>query len=120
LHPRRDEAALGPTWTKFPTLDMTTLILERYARTFASTNPVTVTALPKVAADRILMPIQETREVFMYPEHHQSIAQAVYPEITSTWFNDDENDEDFNHEYPTYVVGRFTCSSHICTKLWAS
>jgi hypothetical protein len=121
LHPRRDKAALGPTWTKFPAPDMTTLILEHYARIFASTNPVTVTALPKVATDRILLPIQETREFFMYPEHHQSIAEAVSPEMSSAWFNDDEKDDNFNNEYRTYVMGKFRCNSGICKeRLWDS
>lgn len=64
---------------------------------------------------------KETRTFFTYPTLHQSVAQAVTADIGSTWFNEDENDEEFDNEYGTCVMGRFACNTRSCkTRGWSS
>jgi hypothetical protein len=100
---------------------MPALALQRYAQKFVSANPVTTTTPQKRAKKNISKTVQETREFFMFPELHADISKAVFPEITSTWFNENDDDDQSNHEYPTYVMGRFVCNNNACKKqLWVS
>lgn len=64
---------------------------------------------------------EEARTSFTFPDLHQSVAEAVAPEISSPWFNDDGEDEDFSTEYSTCIMGRFTCNNSSCKKRsWGS
>jgi ribosomal protein S26 len=69
----------------------------------------------------VVEPTQETREYFMFPSLHQNVAKAVFPEISSTWFHEDENDNNFHDKWLTHVMGKFTCNNSACgTNLWVS
>ena len=59
-------------------------------------------------------PTQETREFFMFPALHQNVAEAVFLEISSTWFHEDKDDNNFHHEWFTHVMGKFTCNNNAC------
>ena len=64
---------------------------------------------------------QEMREFFMFPALHQNVAEAVFPEISSTWFHEDKNDDNCHHEWLTHVMGKFICNKNACeTELWVS
>ncbi|KAF1843206.1 uncharacterized protein K460DRAFT_289518 [Cucurbitaria berberidis CBS 394.84] len=57
----------------------------------------------------------------MFPELHPNITDAVSPEISSIWFNEDDDNEDFDHERFTHVMGRFICNNSTCEKrFWDS
>jgi hypothetical protein len=121
LGPRRNEAVLSNIQVSLPTLDMPSLIIERHARHLASVNPATIIALQKILRENTPIPTQETREFFMFPALHQNIAEAVLPEISSTWFQEDEDDDDFDDEWCTHVMGVFVCNNNACKKqLWVS
>ena len=58
---------------------------------------------------------------FKFPSLHQDIENAVSDKITSTWFQENCNNEDFNNEYSTHVMGRFKCNNSTCsTDGWGS
>jgi hypothetical protein len=103
------------------TLDMPSLIIKRYTRVLASVNPATVTALLKILRETTAQPTQETREFFMFPALHQNVANAVSPEISSTWFQEGDDDDACNDEYLTHVMGIFICNNSACkTPIWVS
>jgi hypothetical protein len=57
----------------------------------------------------------------MFPALHAKITEAVFPEITSTWFHENNDDDNFNHQWLTHVMGRFICNNNVCKKqLWVS
>lgn len=63
---------------------------------------------------------EETRTSFTFPNLHDRIAEAVLPDVTSTWFQSNDR-ERHNNEHLTCVVGRFTCDNAKCKKqAWAS
>lgn len=70
----------------------------------------------------VLVPkrIEETRTSFTFLDLHDRIAEAVFPDVTSTWFQ--SNDRELHkHEHLTCVVGRFTCDNAKCKKRgWTS
>jgi hypothetical protein len=110
---RRGEAASRNTWTNDPTLDMTSLV-QRFSRVLVSANPATnVTSIVRV---NVFEPIQETRELFMFPELHPNVADAVSIDISLTWFNEDDEDETFDQEWFTHVMGTFICNYDTCEK----
>jgi hypothetical protein len=111
---RRGEVTSSDTWTSDPTLAMKSLILQRFSRILLSANPAT--SATSAAVVNVLEPVQETREFFMFPELHPNVADAVFPEISLTWFNRDDNDQTFNHEWFTHVMGRFICNNNTCKK----
>jgi hypothetical protein len=114
----RGEAASSNAWARDPTLDMVSLV-QRFSQIRVSPNP-TSNAKP-TAGLNVPEPIQETREFFMFPELQPNVADAVFPEISSTWFNEDENDEDFDREHFTHVMGKFICNHKTCKKqFWGS
>ncbi|KAF9695387.1 hypothetical protein EKO04_006315 [Ascochyta lentis] len=106
------------TWTSDPALNMTSLI-QRFSRALVSANPGTnVTSTARV---NVIKPIRETRELFMFPELHSYVADAVSTDISATWFNKDDEDELFNQEWFTHVMGRFICNKDTCKKqFWDS
>jgi hypothetical protein len=115
---RRGEAASRNTWTDDPTLDMTSLV-QRFSRVLVSANPATnVTSTARV---NVLKPIRETRELFMFPELHPNVADAVSTDISSTWFNENDEDETFDQQWFTHVMGNFMCNNGTCQKqVWDS
>lgn len=90
---RCDEAASSKTWTSDPTLDMTSLI-QHFSRVLVSANPAT--NVSSTARAKVHKPIRETREFFMFPELHPNVADAISIDISSTWFNEDDKDENFD------------------------
>lgn len=68
------------------------------------------------AHDNVNKPAQETREYFMFPELHEHIEEAVFPDISSTWFCKDENGDKSHREWFTRVMGKFTCNNSHCKK----
>jgi hypothetical protein len=121
LGQRRDEAVSRNTQASPRTLDMPSLIIKRCARQLASVNPATITALHKILGEDTPPFTQETRELFMFPALHPNIAEAVLPGISSTWFQDDDDDEDFDQEWCTHVMGIFICRNNACkAQLWVS
>ncbi|KAH6643529.1 zinc-binding domain-containing protein [Boeremia exigua] len=63
---------------------------------------------------------EETRTSFTFPNLHDRIAEAVLPDVTSTWFQSNDRERS-NNEHLTCVVGRFTCDNVRCKKrAWAS
>jgi hypothetical protein len=100
---------------------MPSLTIKRYTRILASVNPATVASLRELLGESIAKPTQETREFFTYPAFHQNIAEAVLPEISSAWFQEDESDENFDNEWFTHVMGIFICNNDACkSQLWVS
>jgi hypothetical protein len=97
-------------------LDVPALTFERHARVPASANPAPTTTFSKIAKGNVPKPTQETREFFMFPALHANVAEAVFPEITSTWFHENDNDDNFNHEWLTHVMGSFKCKNKVCKK----
>jgi hypothetical protein len=114
LDRRGGEASSSNARVRLPPLDMPALIQQFQAQSLASANPVATTPLPKKGKGKAPEPIHETRELFMFPELHASIAEAVWPEITSTWFQGNSDDDDFDNEWPSYVMGRFICKNDTC------
>jgi hypothetical protein len=120
LYQGRDEGVSRNTWPR-PTIDLQSLFLEHFARIQISAGPVSTPAHSQITERVIFKPTQETREIFMFPELHQNIVEAVFPEISSTWFNDNNSDDDFNDEWFTHVTGTFACNNRICKgRHWGS
>lgn len=79
----------------------------------------------QIATKDVPRPTQETREFFKFPELHPDVAHAVSPEISSIWFNDendnDDDDDGFDNRWFTHVMGRFMCNNNFCKKhFWDS
>lgn len=118
---QRDKNVLYNTHATHPNPDTPSLIVKRYTRILASVNPVTVASLREVLGENITTPTQETREFFTYLAFHQNIAEEVFPEISSVWFQEDESDESFCKEWFTHVMGIFICNNGACkSQLWVS
>jgi transcription elongation factor Elf1 len=118
---QRAEPLSRKTRARRPTLDIPSLIIKRHTWVLDTMNPVTIAALLEFLSVNHLNPKQETREFFMFPELHQNVSRAVFPEISSTWFQGDLNDGDFHEEYPTCVMGIFVCNTKTCkAQLWVS
>jgi hypothetical protein len=115
LYRGRDEGGSNNTWSSSRSVDPRVL-LERFARMFVSDIAPTVTTHSQVARDDVLEPIQETREFFMFPGLHPNVTDAVSPEISSIWFNEDDHDDNFDHERLTNVMGKFVCNNNACRK----
>jgi hypothetical protein len=116
----RDGGASSNTWPRSPTVDPRSQ-LQRFARMFVSAVPPTITTHPQLAREHVSKATQETREFFMFPELHPKVADAVLPEISSTWFNEDDDDNNFDYERLTHVMGRFVCNHNSCKKrFWDS
>jgi hypothetical protein len=111
---RRGEAMSNNTWASDPTLAMTSLILQRFSRIQLSANPAISTT--STATANVPEPVRETREFFMFLELHPNVADAVFPEISLTWFNQDGDDKDFKHEWLSHVMGRFICNNNTCKR----
>ena len=74
-----------------------------------------------MARKKTSKPQQETRISFMFPSLHQDVSNAVSDAIASTWFSEKENGKDSHVDYPTYVMGKFTCNNDDCSKNgWSS
>ncbi|KAF2123424.1 hypothetical protein P153DRAFT_328234 [Dothidotthia symphoricarpi CBS 119687] len=98
-----------------------TLILKESLRAFASPDQDPSTTQFK--GNRASKPerLHEKKTSFMFPALHQSVADAVAPEIASTWFYENDSDDNLEHEYQTSVMGKFTCTSKACrTQQWNS
>lgn len=116
----RDESAPSNIWPRSP-ISAQSLLLERLARMFISTTPPAITTHSQIASEGVLEPTQDTREFFMFPELHPEVRDAILPELSSTWFNDHNDDDNFDHEWFTHVMGRFICNNNICRKqFWDS
>jgi hypothetical protein len=83
-----------------------------------SATPPTITTHSQIAGEDVPEPTQETREFFTFPELHPNVADAVFPEISSAWFNEDDDDDNFDRKWFTHVMGRFTCNNNTCKKLF--
>jgi hypothetical protein len=83
-----------------------------------SATPPTITTNSQIASEDVSEPKQETREFFTFPELHPNVADAVFPEISSAWFNEDDDDDNFDRKWFTHVMGRFTCNNNTCKKLF--
>jgi hypothetical protein len=96
-----------------------TSLVQRFSRVLVSANPATnVTSTARV---NVLKPIRETRELFMFPELHPNVADAVSTDISSTWFNENDEDETFDQQWFTHVMGSFMCNNGTCQKqVWDS
>jgi hypothetical protein len=110
-----------------PTLDPLSPMVEKFAQMLLSAFPPTKPTNSQRARKSVPQPIQETREFFTFPELHRNVADAVSPEIPSTWFNGDDDDDDddddgtFDEKYNTHVMGKFTCTNKKCKKrFWGS
>jgi hypothetical protein len=121
---RLDGGMSTNTWPRGPAMDPRSLLLEQFARMLVSKIrvPPTMTTNPQIARERVpQQPTQEMREFFTFPELHPNIADAVSPEISSTWFNSDDDDDDVDDECLTHVMGKFTCTKKTCKKrFWGS
>lgn len=63
----------------------------------------------------------ETREFFTYPELHQSVAEAIAPQTSLSWFYEDNHNSRHNREHSTKVMGKFVCNNTACKKQsWGS
>ena len=57
----------------------------------------------------------------MFPALHQNVVEAVFPEISSIWFYEDKDDNNFHHEWLTHVMGKFIFNNNACKiELWVS
>jgi hypothetical protein len=120
LHQGCDEDLSSNTQPTSPTVDPRSL-LERFSLMFVSAIPPTITTHSKIARDDVSKPTQETREFFMFPELHPNVTDAVSPEISWTWFNDADDDDNFDNKWFTHVMGRFICNNNACKKrFWDS
>ncbi|KAF2030457.1 hypothetical protein EK21DRAFT_40365, partial [Setomelanomma holmii] len=66
-------------------------------------------------------PTHETRTFFTYPDLHAAIVSALLPDLSSARFHKNHDDHAFEHEWPTHVMGAFTCTNARCkNKRWTS
>ena len=102
-----------------PTLDSPSISLENQLRDLTISDVNTIVAPPKIHQAHIPSRRQEPR-FFTFSELHQRIAEAVTPEITSTWYNHNKK-ADPEDRYTTSVMGKFTCRNRECKKRqWSS
>jgi transcription elongation factor Elf1 len=122
LYQGRDEGMSINTRPRAPTIDPQSSMVEQFAQMLLSAFPPTRTTNSQRPRNGVPQPTQETRKFFTFPELHPNIADAVSPEISSTWFNgDDDDDDDFDDEWLTHVMGKFTCTNKTCKKrFWGS
>lgn len=114
-------ALLSSTQASPPTPDIPSLIIERHAQKLAVLNPATITALEKILREQTRRCIPETREFFTFPALHQNVAEAVLSEIPSIWFQTDIDDDDFDDDICTHIMGVYICSNSTCRRqLWVS
>jgi transcription elongation factor Elf1 len=123
----RDGAMSTNTQPRAPIIDPQSALAVQFARMLVSAIPIppAMTPNPQRARKHVpkqqQQPPQETREFFTFPELHPNVAAAVSPEISSTWFNGDHDDDDFDEEWNTHVMGRFKCTNNACKKpFWDS
>lgn len=115
-----DEGVSSNIWPRSPIVDPRSFLLEHFAQMFISAIPPAITTNSLIARKDVPKPTQETGEFFMFPALHPNVTDAVFPEIPSTWFNDDD-DDNFDREWFTHVMGRFICQNHTCIKrFWDS
>ncbi|KAK6498364.1 hypothetical protein TWF481_010956 [Arthrobotrys musiformis] len=69
---------------------------------------------PPTAASWSPPPAQPPKPWHLFPEYHVLIAESV-PRVVFT-----PNVRGADHEYTTFLVGRFTCSGEGCGKAWTS
>jgi hypothetical protein len=104
-----------------PTIDPLSPMVKQFAQMLLSAFPPTKTTNPKRARKSVPQLPQETRKFFTFPALHPNVADAVSPEIPSTWFNSDVSDGAFDEDYNTHVMGKFTCTNKKCKKrFWGS
>ncbi|KAI8931458.1 hypothetical protein NX059_011784 [Plenodomus lindquistii] len=102
------------------TFDRPFEVLENQLRALAISDVDTTVPSPESNRAQISTRTMETRSFFTYPELHQRIAEAVLPEITSTWFNPDM-EAHFDTDHETNIMGNFTCENKRCRKRqWSS
>jgi hypothetical protein len=66
-------------------------------------------------------PKKATNASRMYPSLHRDVAKAVFEDIGTTRFHDNDSGEGFSKEYPTFVVGVFVCNNNACSgAAWSS
>jgi hypothetical protein len=119
--PRRDEGMSTNIQPRAPTLDPLSPMVKQFAQMLLSAFPPTKTTNPQRARKRVPQLPQETREFFTFPALHPNVADAVSPEIPSTWFNSASDDDTFDENYITHVMGKFTCTDKKCKKrFWGS
>jgi len=57
---------------------------------------------------------RETRTSFVFPSLHEDVVKAVSETIDSTWFCENNDDEEVD-EYSTHVMGKFRCMNRACS-----
>ena len=63
---------------------------------------------------RVLSIGKGTRSFFMFPALHEDVRLAVSDGIPSVWFNTNEEDNDWDTDYDTHIMGKFRCSNKKC------
>jgi hypothetical protein len=57
----------------------------------------------------------------MYPSLHRDVAKAVFENIGTTRFHDNDSGEGSSNEYSTFVMGVFMCNNNACSGVaWSS
>jgi hypothetical protein len=57
----------------------------------------------------------------MYPSLHQDVTKAVFEDIGTTRFHDNDSGEGSSKEYSTFVIGVFVCENNACSgAAWSS
>lgn len=58
----------------------------------------------------------------MYPSLHEDVLNILSDAIVpAPWFSEDGNEHDATDEYPTNIMGRFSCYNRRCSKkVWGS
>jgi hypothetical protein len=57
----------------------------------------------------------------MYPSLHHNVAKAVFEDIGTTRFHDNDSSEGSSKEYSTFVMGVFVCDNNACSEVaWSS
>ncbi len=65
---------------------------------------------------------RETKTFFRFQSLHQDVCDAVADEVASPWFNEeitsyeDSDKKNYNNEYSTYVMGKFSCRNNRCSQ----
>jgi hypothetical protein len=60
-------------------------------------------------------PKKATNAYRMYPSLHRDVAKAVFEDIETTRFHNNDSGEGCSKEYSTFVVGVFVCNNNACS-----
>lgn len=104
--------------------DMSVLMSSLSLQQQASARPLTQSAdkAPSKKTKKMLRdPDEEKRTFFTFPNLHERVRDAIFPDVGSTWFQDDDRSTGFLEQYTSNVSGHFTCNNKTCRKhQWSS